>query len=62
MESSINIKTKEAMDLNNLFGDVKSQLDDLTNEAKKIDDRKHLEQRKRMLNYLENDYEHLKPY
>jgi len=50
------------MKLNFIFGDIQSQLDDLTNYAKKIDDRKLLEKRKIILNYLENDYEHLKPY
>ena len=50
------------MKLNFIFGDIKSQLDELTNDAKKIDDKKLLKERKRMFNYLENDYEHLKPY
>jgi len=52
------------MDLNNLFGDVQSQLDDLTNEAKKIDDknRKLIKERKWISNYLEDDISHLSPF
>lgn len=50
------------MKLNFIFGNIQSQLDELVEEAKKIDEKKLLEERKRIFNYLENDYEHLKPY
>jgi hypothetical protein len=50
------------MKLNFIFGDIQSQLDELVKESKKIDEKKLLEKRKRMFNYLWNDYEHLKPY
>jgi len=41
------------MELNFIFGDIKSQLDELTKEAKKIDDKKLLK---------EDDYSYLKPF
>tara|TARA_B110000977_G_scaffold141892_1_gene180011 strand:- start:170 stop:277 length:108 start_codon:yes stop_codon:yes gene_type:complete len=34
------------MELNFIFGDIKSQLDDLVNEAKKIDEKKLKEEEK----------------
>lgn len=37
------------MELNFIFGDIKSQLDELTNLAKKIDDKKLLKKRKHFL-------------
>jgi|TARA_R110000782_G_scaffold259908_1_gene350962 hypothetical protein len=50
------------MELNFIFGNVKSQLNDLVNEAKKIDEKNLKKERKKNLNYLENNTDHLKPY
>ena len=44
------------MELNFIFGNVKSQLNDLVNEAKKIDEKNLKKERKKNLNYLENKF------
>ena len=50
------------MELNFIFGDIKSQLNELSEQAKKIDDKKREKEKQKLINDWEDHYSHLNPF